>query len=94
VSNLSFRNNFGLDRKLYRELNLSRSQPLPNVIPAKPVLPALSTVEGPALRSPAVQGEVGSALSMPVLNFAEVSKRAHPKEQESKLSASNKKVSF
>jgi radical SAM superfamily enzyme YgiQ (UPF0313 family) len=73
VSNLSFRNNFGLDRKLYRELNLSRSQPLPHVIPAKPVLPALS---------------------MPVLNFAEVSKRAHPKEEESKLSASNKKVSF
>jgi hypothetical protein len=57
VSNLSFRNNFGSDRKLYRELNLSRSQPLPNVIPAKLVLPTLpvpslvegSTVEGLAL---------------------------------------------
>jgi len=86
VGNLSFRNNIGLDRKLYRELNLSRSQPLPHFIPAKPVLPAL--------RSPAVQGEVGSALSIPALNFAEVSKRAHPKEEESRLSASNKKVSF
>jgi hypothetical protein len=73
VSNLSFRNNFGLDRKLYRELNLSRSQPLPHFIPAKPVL---------------------SALSMPVLNFAEVSKRVHPKEEESRLRASNKKMSF
>jgi hypothetical protein len=86
VSNLSFRNNIGLDRKLYRELNLSRSQPLPHFIPVEPVLPAL--------RSPAIQGEVGSALSMPALNFAEVSKRAHPKEEESRLRASNKKVSF